>query len=150
MSERYTPTHPDPKAVLRVPKDRRLDPPKLCTECEGRVMVTHHRDIYGGRSYGNWPWVYRCESCGARVGMHPGTPFPLGTLAGAELRRQRKECKLAFETLWKEGVMSRGEAYAWLSGEMGIDDAHFGDFDEDQCKEAEELCLARCVEAGVL
>ncbi len=101
------------------------------------MSVVHHDKVYG-MAYGSWPWVYRCASCGDYVGMHPFTAVPLGTLAGAELRRARKECKAPFQALWEGGSMTRSGAYSSLASHLGIpvEQCHFGWFDLDQCRRA--------------
>ena len=137
-----TPWNPSRRAMARV-KDG-TDVPTCCPFCQGEVEIQHHRQVYGGRSYGDWPWMYVCTTCGARVGMHPFTSIPLGTLADGPLRTARNNCKPAFEALWRDGSMTRGDAYAWLATALGIPAAqcHWGLFDLDLCHRAEAACLA--------
>ena len=127
-----SPWNPSRKAITRVPDP--LPPPISCSLCGGPVDVSHHDRIYG-RAYSDWPWVYACTCCDARVGMHPFTPFPLGTMADADLREARKTSKAPFESIWKSGAMQRGDAYAALASHMGIpiSACHFGMFDHAQC-----------------
>lgn len=135
----YDPYHPDPKAMKRVPA---MDPPTQCHLCIGEVVIVGHEEIYGGRKFGDWPWVYRCNGCGARVGMHPGTNIPLGTLADAPTRAARNELKKEFNRIWQDGWMNRSAAYAWLADQMDLDpsECHFGLFDVEQCREADRVC----------
>lgn len=118
--------------------------PTVCPYCRSAVELVNNADIYG-REYGDWPYAYRCTStsaCGAHVGLHPNTDIPLGTLADKATRDARNACKKVFERLWREGPMTRKEAYAWLAGRMGITVAacHFGLFDAQQCHQARLIC----------
>ncbi len=136
MSHDKTPWNPSRKAMKRVPEPH-MPIPTECPYCSHQVSVVHHDAIYG-RAYGDWPWVYACDHCGARTGMHPFTNIPLGTLADHALREERKRCKPVFERIWKGGYMTRDEAYIWLAASMGIEpsECHFGLFDAVQCQEA--------------
>lgn len=140
-----TPWNPSKKAIARV-KDP-LPAPTICRYegCGGAVRIVNHAEIYHGRTYGDWPWVYCCEDCGARVGMHPFTNLPLGTLADESLRKVRDICKKPFEQLWRSGKMGRSEAYRWLAGQMSksIAQCHFGLFEVEDCERARQLCQDR-------
>lgn len=135
------PWNPSRSAIARI-KDP-MQPPAHCDCCGGSVRIAHHREIYGGRSFGEWPWVYACD-CGARVGMHPGTNIPLGTMADAKTRDARKACKPAFEAIWRHGHMTREEAYEWLAIQLRIhvSKCHFGMFSAAQCERARMACVA--------
>lgn len=95
--------------------------------------------IYG-RPYGDWHYAYLCvnTSCAAYVGLHPFTNLPLGTLATAPMRKARSLAKDYFNPLWKNGGMTRTDAYAWLAASLGLtrDECHFGLFNVDQCNAA--------------
>lgn len=133
------PWNPSRWAVARV-KDA-LDPPAKCDCCGGKVRIAHHREIYGGRSFGEWPWVYLCD-CGARVGMHPGTNLPLGTMADAATRAARKNAKPSFDSIWRNNRLSRSQAYAWLALQLSLplSRCHFGMFTIQQCEKARNIC----------
>lgn len=151
--EQKTPWNPSAKAIARV-KDQ-LPAPTICryAGCGGDVRIVNHAAIYHGRTYGDWPWVYRCEGCGARVGMHPFTNLPLGTLADDALRDVRNACKKPFEALWRDGGMGRSAAYRWLGAAMGksVAECHFGLFEADECERARTLCLLKAQElAGIV
>ena len=131
-----TPWDPSIKAANRVANA--LPVPTECHLCGGEVSVRHHDEIYG-RVYGDWPWLYRCDECDARVGMHPFTNIPLGTLADAETRRVRQECKTKFYGYLNAAGIKRGKGYKQLAKAMGITphECHFGWFDISACKNAE-------------
>lgn len=126
------------KTAERRVKDR-LAIPEQCPHCGGTVQLVDNCMVYG-QSYGDWPWIYLCQSgaCRAYVGTHPETNLPLGTLATAPIRAARKAAKERFNALWKEGGLTRTEAYGWLASKLDIPQAacHFGWFDEPQCKAA--------------
>lgn len=136
MRQLKTPWNPSKRAVKRVKNP--LPEPEQCNCC-GRlsVEIAHHKEVYG-KAYSKWPWVFRCTYCFAYVGMHPFTNIPLGTLANAETRKARKECKEPFEKLFKSGRFTRSEAYELLAKKLGIpkEECHFGWFDIDMCNKA--------------
>lgn len=136
-----TPWNPSRRATERV-KDP-LPAPTCCPYCDGAVEIAGHAEIYG-RVYSDWPWVYRCKSCGAYVGMHPFTSIPLGTLADKELRHTRVQCKQPFTVVWQSGMMTRDQAYQRLAEHMGMTAAecHFGLFDVKQCHRARDWAVA--------
>jgi len=124
-----------------------LPAPEHCRYCGPRwsAFIGHHEEVYNGRSYGDWPYVYLCENCGAYVGLHPFTDIPLGTMADEGLRRARKNNKQRFNLMMKASGMKRGEAYEWLSGAMGIPvvECHWAWFEIEQCEKAGKLCSER-------
>lgn len=135
----------DPRAVKRVTNV--LPAPTACPNCGGAVKLAGNSEIYG-RPLGTWPYVYLCENrkaCDSYVGVHPNTRIPLGTLANAQTRLARKECKPAFEVLFRNGHMGRTAAYEWLAGALGIPlgECHFGWFDITTCRKARQLSIAR-------
>ncbi|MDP4546524.1 zinc-finger-containing protein [Marinobacter sp. MDS2] len=151
-TEKIKPPFPLPhvsrKALRRVKNP--LPAPKTCRYCgpEVPVLIEHHSVVYGGRSYGDWPYVYRCLHCRAYVGLHPHTDLPLGTLADEELRKARKQNKAIFNRLMAQAVLSRSEAYQWLAEAMSIPvgECHWGWFEIEQCELAGQLCEQRLAE----
>jgi len=127
------------KSAERRVKDK-LPVPESCPHCQAKVSLVSNAKVYGGREYGDWPWIYRCEgpNCGAYVGTHPNTNIPLGTLATAEIREARVKAKEQFNVLLQSRQMTRTEAYSWLAGKLNIATAacHFGWFDAQQCATA--------------
>lgn len=145
-----TPDNPSRKATARVRNP--LPVPTICRLCGSRVECVGHEEIYAGRSYGDWPWVYRCTTCEARVGMHPFTNIPLGTLASTAIREARKASKNEFKQMERELHMSRNYAYHLLSRKLGIaqESCHFGWFDIDMCVEASRAIYEIRESCGVL
>ena len=147
---KWSPQNPNPARVAKVTDA--LPVPTVCPHCASPVRIGTHEEVYSGRSFGSWPFVYLCEGeeCGAYVGLHPFTNLPLGTLATEVVRAARKSAKAPFEKLWKTGKapMGRNEAYAWLADQMGIavSVCHFAHFDAEQCDKAKKLCKAKYTE----
>lgn len=136
-----TPSNPSQKAMKRV-KDP-LPIPTSCNCCQrdngtdGCIISVENKKVYG-KNYGEWPWIYLCDNCGAYVGMHPFTNIPLGTLADESTRTARKLCKVPFEKLYKKGAMTRSQAYSELAKKLDIpvESCHFGWFDAGMCRMA--------------
>lgn len=144
---KWSPTNPNPKSVARITDA--LPVPEVCPNCGSAVRLGAHEEIYDGRRFGVWPYIYICEGaeCRSYVGLHPFTHLPLGTLADEKTRLARKSCKPAFEKLWKTGAapMGRNEAYSWLADAMGITKAecHFAHFNAELCERAKTLCKSK-------
>lgn len=112
----------------------------LCPYCgHPSLFLDDSSTLYGGKNYGP---AYACRPCHAWVGCHPGTTTPLGRLANKALRRARNRAHAAFDPIWKEGLMKRGDAYAWLADQLGIErkDCHIEMFDNAQCERV--VCVA--------
>ncbi|MDO4549515.1 MAG: zinc-finger-containing protein [Clostridia bacterium] len=109
-----------------------------CDYCGKRAEFVDSSIVYG-RSYG---MIYCCRECGAWVGVHKGTDKPLGRLANLELRELKKAAHNAFDPIWKHGQMTRRQAYACLSEQIGLvpADTHIGMFDVDRCKQTIRIC----------
>jgi len=78
---------------------------------------------------------YVCISVGCK-GIHGSHPDgkPLGIPAKANIRKARSAAHIAFDRIWEHKKMTRTEAYAWLSKIMGVQEAHIGNFDAEQCR----------------
>lgn len=121
-----------------------LPPPTECRYCGSPVVFCENKEIYG-RNYGRWPYAYRCTKCDARVGVHPNTNVPLGTLADGRTRRARMVSKELFYELCELRGFSRGQGYHMLASELGIPqrECHFGWFDGDRCDQAKQILEAQ-------
>lgn len=111
---------------------------KGAVKVDGRVIYPHRPDLHD-------KWFWYCADCGAWVGCHPYTSKPLGRLANAELRQLKMAAHRAFDPIWKLGLMSRHDAYKWLSDCMELPRSltHIGMFDEAQCREVVHHCNNR-------
>jgi len=103
-----------------------------CPDC-GSSMVL--RDSKYGPFYG----CVEFPKCKASHGAHKKTGEPLGTPADAKTKKARIRAHDVFDQLWKGQHMSRSEAYAWMQEAMDMseDEAHIGNFTEEQCDELE-------------
>lgn len=111
----------------------------ICPYCGISAKLSRYKGVHDNGHL----WV--CIACGARVGCHPGSKVPLGTLANAELRSARMEAHNAFDPRWRGAAnrfRARTDAYAWLASQMGlkIEDCHIALFDLQQCRRVVELC----------
>ena len=109
----------------------------------GLAIYPHRRDLADLK-------FWQCAPCDAYVGCHKdGNGYgdgtrPLGRLADAELRSAKKAAHAAFDSIWQGGKMKRGEAYAWLSKQLGIpaERTHIGEMDVAECRRVSEICAA--------
>lgn len=113
-----------------------VDPPISCHMCGAPVELVDKAKFYGGRSFG-WPIAYECTSCKARVGCHPGTDIPLGSLADRQTTAARSALHAVFDPIWQgKGRDARRRAYASLAQALGLDSAHISWLNAAQCLEA--------------
>lgn len=77
-----------------------------------------------------------CDPCDARVGCHPETNKPLGSLANAELRQWRQTAHEWFDPMWRVEGMPRSAAYRTLGEAMSLPAklCHIAMFDVEQCR----------------
>lgn len=118
--------------AFRIPKRA----PSTC--CGGRIQMRLRRgdELYRGRVDLKEKLFWLCEGCGGWVGCHPGTDRALGVPASAELRRARSLAHAVFDRLWRNGTMTRGEAYKWLASTLRLtpEQAHMGQMDLATCR----------------
>ncbi|NEO85473.1 MAG: hypothetical protein F6J87_14680 [Spirulina sp. SIO3F2] len=109
--------------------------PKSCRFCGSEVIKKSNAEFYGRLIKGN---LYCCTNCDARVGIHDGGSVPKGTLANTEIRNARKHVHALFDRIWKEGWLSRKEAYKRMAKELDIpsQECHIGWFDVPECRKA--------------
>lgn len=68
----------------------------------------------------HWPYIYYCLECHSLVGCHKHTLIPLGKLADAFTRFLRMKAHREFDKIWKLKLLTRDEAYEWLSKQLNI------------------------------
>lgn len=104
---------------------------RICPYCHVPTEYKNSIEVYGV-DYG---MIYCCPQCGAYVGVHKGTDRAKGRLANAELRRCKIEAHRYFDELYKRGLMTRREAYKWLSDQLGLppEYTHIGMFNPETC-----------------
>ncbi len=79
----------------------------------------------------------RYPECDAYVKCHPGTRIPMGQLADKKLRSLRQQAHRSFNKLFESGLMTRKDAYEWLSDRMMLPAGmtHIGELGEYYCNE---------------
>lgn len=113
----------------------------LCPYCQQTTKLVNGLKIYPHRSDLGHKKFYLCEPCDAYVGCHDGTNVPLGTPANAELRSARKRAHAVFDPIWKEGHLTRGAAYKWLTSKLcATGQIHIGQSDLPTCLLIENVC----------
>ena len=116
--------------------------PPFCPYCGNISAKVTGEAIYPHRPDLHHLVFFSCEPCGAYVGTHEATGKPLGRLANAELRKAKQMAHSAFDPLWKEGDLTRKQAYALLAKRMriAVEDCHIGEFDVEQCDQVGLIC----------
>lgn len=99
-----------------------------CPECGSPMKLRSSRygPFYGCTAY---------PDCKATHGAHPDGK-PLGTPADKPTKAKRIEAHDAFDKLWKENGMTRGDAYRWMQRVLNLSarEAHIGSFDIAMCE----------------
>ena len=105
-----------------------------CPSCN--VEMVQKRSKHGlFWSCPNWP------DCDVAIGAHQETGEPLGTPVTKAEREWRIKAHDEFDKLWKDGSLSRSEAYHWLTKSMRLGkQAHIGEMDVTQCRQVIGLC----------
>lgn len=122
----------------------------MCPHCDRPAELEPSNNVYpcSNVDYG-WFWV--CWLCEARIGCHKGTSWPLGTLAGSELRAARRRAHQVFDSLRrakmrKEGVgrkVARRAGYRWLAKELSLkgSECHIAMFDLEKRQQVVDVCI---------
>ncbi len=112
----------------------------ICQYCNNKSKLVTSKVIYTDNRNSH-KLFYLCNNCNAYVGCHKGTKIPLGILADSELRIFKGFAHRSFDKLWRNGDMSRKEAYKWLQRQLNIEakDCHIGMFDINKCKRVIEI-----------
>ena len=76
-------------------------------------------------------------ACDSYVMAHPNTLEPMGSLAGPELRKLRREAHVEFNRLYESGLMTKKDAYHWLAfaTQSPMAHAHIGHLGDYYCRE---------------
>ena len=109
-----------------------------CVLVGGDIIYPHRKDLKDKKF-----WL--CTPCNAYVGTHKNSKdhAPLGTVANESLRTERSKAHKVFDPMWRDGDMSRKDAYAWLARELNIEvnNCHIAMFDIETCKRAIQICM---------
>lgn len=114
-----------------------------CPYCGANAVLKKGNYVYGKNS--KEEYLYVCTNypeCDSYVGVHAGTKLPKGTLANAELRNKRIKTHKVFDQLWKSELMTKKEAYRWMTYVTGlpVDMCHIGKFSDYRCDELVKIC----------
>lgn len=121
-----------------------LPPPEHCDVCGSVNVIQTQNDRIYGRTYNKWPEIYFCQDCKAAVGCHPDTLIPLGKMATPLTRKLRAKAHESFDRIWREKVMHRAEAYAWLAKKLGIPtlECHISWLNDEQLRQVPTIVEA--------
>lgn len=113
----------------------------ICPYCGNLSEKVLGSRLYPGRQELRAKSFWACLPCGAWVGCYAGGDRPLGRLANKELRVAKMTAHAVFDPLWKDGSMTRTQAYLWLAKRMDLPahKCHIGMFDLDQCRKVVEV-----------
>lgn len=114
----------------------------ICPYCNSSTKIVDQNYIYA-KTYSK-RMILCCQNypkCDSIVGCDDNGNS-LGRLANKSLRQWKKSAHKRFDILWKNNLMSRKEAYNWLSNELVIPPkyTHIGMFSENTCRKTIELC----------
>lgn len=106
----------------------------------GSVAVLRDASFVYGQKSKSTARLYVCSrypECDSYVTADEKTLQPRGPLADTKTRQLRIEAHRAFDRIWQCGIMSRSEAYRWLSDRLCMTraQAHIGQFSEYWCRQ---------------
>lgn len=99
----------------------------ICGEC-GAEMELRQSPKYPAPFWG----CTKFPVCRGSHGAHPDGR-PLGIPANRATKDKRIEAHKVFDTLWKQGILKRKEAYQRLAEELGMSEVHIGESDIEMC-----------------
>ena len=116
-----------------------------CPYCGSQAYLRPATVVYGKKASAPNAQLYVCgrfPACDSYVAAHRDSHLPMGTLANADLRRQRVMAHAAFNRLWESGLMTRKQAYRWLQAKLGLpeQETHIGKFATYRCEQVIQLC----------
>jgi ssDNA-binding Zn-finger/Zn-ribbon topoisomerase 1 len=112
-----------------------------CPYCGSHVELRSADGIYRDNSAGTMLYVCsKYPACNVYVRVAPGTKDPMGSLANASLRALRREAHQHFDRLHLSGLMTRKDAYVWLSAmlQAPLSQTHIGYLSEYYCRQVIE------------
>jgi ssDNA-binding Zn-finger/Zn-ribbon topoisomerase 1 len=115
----------------------------ICPNCGAEMVLrTTTKFTYPNGEPRKFYGCSKYPTCTGTHGAHPDGR-PLGVPGNDKVKDARHQAHAAFDPLWKENHMTRKEAYAWMSNNLGIEFAHIGALDEDQCSKVIEMCKGK-------
>ena len=118
---------------------------EICPYCKSETKVLTEKEVYGKEYKGRK--IIACKNypkCDSYVGTHDNGK-PLGRLADKYLRQIKKDTHERFDRLWKDKLMTRKDAYKWLSEQLKIpfEYTHIGNFNTATCVLAQLISLQK-------
>lgn len=114
-----------------------------CPHCGAAMILRPASEIYHDAKSDRKLYVcHNYPACNTYVAAHPNTDKPMGVPANGNLRNLRIQAHRKFDLIWKNGIMTREEAYRWFADSFGLSlrDAHIGMCSEYRCRELIRLC----------
>ena len=114
-----------------------------CPHCGAAMILRPASEIYHDAKSDRKLYVcHNYPTCNTYVAAHPNTDKPMGVPANGNLRNLRIQAHRKFDLIWKNGIMTREEAYRWFADSFGLSlrDAHIGMCSEYRCRELIRLC----------
>lgn len=107
-----------------------------CPYCGAPAVLRDASFVYGDHALVDK--LYVCAhypACDSYVGVFKNSEVPKGTLANSELRNKRILAHRAFDAIWKQGIMTRGQTYQWMQHKFSLtkQQAHIGNFSDYMC-----------------
>lgn len=112
--------------------------PIRCPYCGHTAVLRKASSVYKNRAIEEY--LYVCSNypaCDSYVGVHKGTMIPKGSLANSGLRHRRIVAHRYFDSIWKNGIMTKKNAYCWLQDifSLSSEQAHIGQFSDYMCEQ---------------
>lgn len=109
-----------------------------CPYCGCRAVLQKATAVY--KEHALEEYLYVCSNypkCDSYVGVHKGTILPKGSLANRNLRHKRILAHRYFDSIWKNGIMSKKNAYRWMQDIFcfNSEQAHIGQYSDYMCEQ---------------
>jgi hypothetical protein len=76
----------------------------ICPYCGQQSTLVNGKAVYPHRRDLSDKQFWLCRPCAAFVGCYPRSTTPMGSIANAELRKERSKVHTVFDPIWKSGV----------------------------------------------
>lgn len=95
-------------------------------------FVSYHKHYY---VCGNF------NECQSYIGAYENTYDPMGEMANKELRLLRIHAHLVFDEVWRKGIWTKDEAYAFLADKLSLKkrQTHISQFNIYHCRKTIEI-----------